>query len=576
MKLPANVGFLHFFKAKILNKLLLATWLNRTLKTKVLLVVMAAVLITTAVTVSVSLYIMKRNIRALIGDQQYAVLNMIAVALDESFNSRRVALHGMAQGLPASALHDNAQLQQYLSEHSILSNVFSNVLVVAADGELVANHASTAMVGKINFADRQYMRRTLQLRQGIISEPFRSQISGLAVVVMTEPVFDATGKVVLVLVGSINLHEANFLNHYSTLKVGKSGFVFILTSRGIVVDLPDRSRILQPVDQAGGRSETTERALAGFQGSTEGWLRNGQPGLFSYKRIQSTDWIIGSVYLQDEAFAPVRDIQRRAILMSLVLALVAGTLAWIIMSRLMNPLHRLHRHIQKIRTGKIYEEVPQHYRQDEIGDLGNAFNALMRERCDAAMELDQARVNLERLNKTLERLALEDDLTGLANRRRFDLALQEEFGRAMRGGFSLALIMIDVDYFKQYNDIYGHQAGDQCLRKVGRAIKSQQTRMGDLMARYGGEEVAILLPGSDQPGALAVAERVLVAVRQLNLKHEGNPTRIVTISAGVAALIPLRDVDPADELLRLADRALYLAKQQGRDRVCCSSELPPN
>jgi len=554
--------------------LLLAAWFNRTLKTKVILVVMAAVLVTTAVTVSVSLYIMKRNIRTMIGDQQYVVLNMITVAIDESFSSRQVALHGLAEGLPMAALHDYAQLQQYLIMHRSLANVFSNMLVVSANGELVADLASTAAVGKMNFADREYMRRTLQLRQGVISEPFRSQISGLAVVVMTEPVFDATGKVVLVLVGSINLHDANFLKHYSNLKIGKSGFVFILTSHGIIVDLPDRSRILQPVDQAGGRSDATNRALAGFQGSTEGLLRNGQSGLFSYKRIESTDWIIGSVYLQDDAFAPVREIQRRAILMSLVLALVAGALAWFIMWHLMNPLHRLHRHIQKIRSGQFYEEVPLHCRQDEIGDLGKAFNALMRERHNAAMELDQARVNLESMNKTLARLALEDDLTGLGNRRRFDQALQEEFGRAVRGGLSLALIMLDVDHFKQYNDIYGHLAGDQCLRKVGRAIKSQQTRPGDLMARYGGEEIAILLPGSDHDGALAVAERVLVAVRELNLMHDGNPGGIVTISAGVAAFIPERDRDSADKLLRLADRALYMAKQLGRDRVCSSSELP--
>jgi diguanylate cyclase (GGDEF)-like protein len=302
--------------------------------------------------------------------------------------------------------------------------------------------------------------------------------------------------------------------------------------------------------------------------------RNNHPALFSFKRMQTTDWIIGSIYLREEAFLPIRDMQKKALLVSLSLALVAGWLAWLIMSRLIDPLHRLHGHIQKIRAAKTYDEVPLSYREDEIGDLGSAFNSLMRERKDAEIELDQARLNLESMNKALERLALEDDLTGLANRRQFDLSLQEEFSRAMRNGDSLGLVMVDVDHFKQYNDIYGHLAGDQCLRKVGRVIKGQQTRPGDLMARYGGEEVAILLPGADEAGAMAVAERIRISVRQLGLLHEGNEAGIVTISAGVSAFVPIRDIDAADKLMRAADKALYLAKSEGRDRVRSSSDLP--
>lgn len=554
---------------------MLATWLNWTLKTKIILVVMATVLVTTAVTVSVSLYIMKRDIKTLIGEQQYNVLKIIAVAIDESFKGRRIALHGLAQDWPKAAISDRARLQEYLRMRSGLTDIFGNLLVVNASGELVADYFNTALSGTINFADRDYIRSTLKRKQGLISAPFRSQLSGHPVVVVTEPVFDAMGKVALVLVATIDLQKTNFISHYTMLKVGQSGFIFILSAQGILIDHPDRSRILHQVDQVGGTSEKTNRALAGFEGSTEGMMRTGQPGLFSFKRIESTDWIIGSVYLQDEAFAPLREIQHRALLVSLGLALVAGALAWLVMSHLMNPLHRLHRHIQKIRKSEIYDEVPLHSHHDEIGDLGSAFNALMRERRNAAMELDQARVNLESMNRTLERLALEDDLTGLANRRRFDLALLEEFSRAMRNGDSLALIMIDVDHFKQYNDIYGHLAGDQCLRSLGKTIKAQQTRKNDVMARYGGEEIAILLPGTQHEGAIVVAERILGAVRELTMTHAGNPGGIVTISAGVAAFVPQRDMDAADELLRLADRCLYLAKQRGRDRVCWSGDLPP-
>lgn len=538
------------------------------------MVVVAAVLVTTAVIVSVSLYIMKRDIKNLISDQQYTTIKMIATALDESFHTRRIALRSLSQGLPAPAQRDHQQLQTYLASHTSLTDMFFNFSVFDSNGELIANFIDKSAVGKFNVAEREYMRRTLEQKRGVISEPLRSQISQRAVVLMTEPVLDDRGDVAMVFVGSVDLQQANFLGQFTNAKVGKSGFIYILTSKGIIVDHVDKGRILQHANSAGGKSGGTESALAGFEGSMEGVNRTSQPALFSFKRMTSTDWIIGSIYMKDEAFAPVRDIQNKALLVSLSLALIAGWLAWLIMSVLIDPLHQLNGHIQKIRAAKTYDEVPLAYRDDEIGDLGSAFNALMRERKDADQELDQARINLESMNKTLERLALEDDLTGLANRRQFDLSLQEEFSRAMRNGDSLALVMIDVDHFKQYNDIYGHLAGDQCLRKLGRVIKAQQNRPGDLMARYGGEEVAILLPGADEAGAMAVAERIRIAVRQLGLLHEGNDAGIVTISAGVSAFVPIRDVDAADKLMRAADKALYLAKSQGRDCIRSSSDLP--
>lgn len=553
-----------------MNNLLRVKW---TLKAKVIMVVVAAVLVTTAVIVAVSLTIMQRDIKVLIGAQQYTTIKMIATALDESFNTRRVALRSLSQGLPPEGRHDAHQLQVYLASHTSLTEMFFNLSVFDSNGQLVANFNDTSAIGRFNVADREYMRRTLELKHGVISEPLRSQISKRAIVLMTEPVFDDSGNIAMVFVASIDLQQANFLGQFTNTRIGRTGFIYIITSKGIIVDHVDKARILQHVDHVGGKSGGTEQALAGFEGSMEGLSRSNQPALFSFKRMKTVDWIIGSIYLREEAFVPVRDMQNKALLVSLSLAALAGWLAWLIMSRLIDPLLRLHGHIQKIRTSKTYDEVPLSYRDDEIGDLGSAFNSLMRERKDAEMDLDQARVNLESMNKALERLALEDDLTGLANRRQFDLSLQEEFSRAMRNGVSLALVMIDVDHFKQYNDIYGHLAGDQCLRKVGRVIKAQQTRPGDLMARYGGEEVGILLPGADEAGAMAVAERIRLAVRQLGLLHEGNDAGIVTISAGVSAFVPIRDIDAADKLMRAADKALYLAKAQGRDRICSSSEL---
>lgn len=532
--------------------------------------VVMAVLVTTAVTISVALYIMKRDIKDLIGEQQFSALKNISVAINESFYNRHVALRALAQGLPNSAIAHPEQLQEYISQHSSLTEIFRNFLVIRPDGELLANYINTSLVGKVNFTGREFMQRTLKERRGIISRPFYSNIIDRPVVAMTEPVFDAQGNIVLIFAGAVDLRQDSFISGYSSLKFGKSGFMFILTQDGMIVNHPNPARLLQPVDQ----QSDIGRALDGFEGSIEGLTHEGEPALFSFTRIQGVDWIVGSVFLEQDAFEPIREIQHQALLVTLALAIGFGLLAWIIMSRLLNPLHRLHQHIQKIHAAKIYDEVPLDYRKDEIGDLGSAFNALMRERRDAEVELKQARIHLESMNKTLERLALEDDLTGLSNRRRFDMALHEEFSRAMRTAQPLALVMIDVDHFKQFNDIYGHVAGDDCLSKVGRLIRAHQSRPADVMARYGGEEVAVLLPDTDLMGALEVAERIRLAVRQLAIVHAGNPVGIVTVSAGVAAFVPERELDEPDQLLRLADSALYFAKQQGRDRVCSTQNLP--
>ncbi|MBB3122202.1 sensor domain-containing diguanylate cyclase [Pseudoduganella violacea] len=191
-------------------------------------------------------------------------------------------------------------------------------------------------------------------------------------------------------------------------------------------------------------------------------------------------------------------------------------------------------------------------------------------RIQAEAELVKARDSLEALNQTLERLAMQDGLTGLANRRQFDTSLSSEFSRAMRDASSLALIMIDVDCFKQYNDIYGHAAGDECLRAIGKVVSDSKHRPGDLAARYGGEEMAVLLPGADVDGAMRVAENIRAAIAALKLEHTGNSTGLVTVSAGVEAFAPARLRSEPIDLVIAADKALYQAKHSGRNKVCIS------
>jgi len=168
----------------------------------------------------------------------------------------------------------------------------------------------------------------------------------------------------------------------------------------------------------------------------------------------------------------------------------------------------------------------------------------------------------------LRQMVFIDGLTGVANRRCFDERLSTEWRRAARSASPLALLMLDVDHFKRYNDRYGHQAGDECLRRVASAIKGALLRPGDLVARYGGEEFACILPATDFAGAMAMATVMEQRVRGLQIEHaDSDVCPVVTLSVGVALGMPQPDSDPVG-LLALADAQLYRAKHSGRGRAC--------
>jgi diguanylate cyclase (GGDEF)-like protein len=174
---------------------------------------------------------------------------------------------------------------------------------------------------------------------------------------------------------------------------------------------------------------------------------------------------------------------------------------------------------------------------------------------------------LQLANEALSRLSFLDALTGLANKRRFDEALSNEWRRAQRSGTPLALAMADVDGFKAYNDAFGHPQGDRCLAAIAGVLARSVGRAGDLAARYGGEEFVVLLPGVDRPSALQVAEAIRRGVAALAIPHPASPTgSVVTISLGVAACVPAQG-SPMASLVSEADAALYRAKQAGRNRT---------
>jgi diguanylate cyclase (GGDEF)-like protein len=193
--------------------------------------------------------------------------------------------------------------------------------------------------------------------------------------------------------------------------------------------------------------------------------------------------------------------------------------------------------------------------------------AAMQRITDMRERLVEATRELAGINASLREQSSQDSLTGIPNRRSFDAAFEQEWHHAARSGQPLALIMGDVDHFKRYNDTYGHQRGDECLKAVASAMRTAARRKVDMVARYGGEEFAMLLPDTPAVSALLVAGRVLEAVRALRLPHQTSPTSDhVTMSLGVCAALPHEDIPP-HELVKVTDRALYDAKSKGRNQA---------
>jgi diguanylate cyclase (GGDEF)-like protein len=227
--------------------------------------------------------------------------------------------------------------------------------------------------------------------------------------------------------------------------------------------------------------------------------------------------------------------------------------------------------LDKVKAFKLgaVDYITKPFQQEEVLARVNTHLTIRR----LQQELQAQKTALEQANLELQRLATLDSLTKVANRRRLDEYLQREWRRAARERTSLSLILCDIDYFKDYNDHYGHQAGDDCLQQVAEAISKAVKRPGDLVARYGGEEFTVILPHTSIEGAVQVAHFIQNNLQELKIVHSySQVNEYITLSIGVACLVPHPQKLP-EQLISLADSALYEAKKQGRNRIVLNNDL---
>jgi diguanylate cyclase (GGDEF)-like protein len=402
-------------------------------------------------------------------------------------------------------------------------------------GLFVADASGAILMGSglsphaYSVADRDYFiyHRDHADHGAYVGAPLRGRASGADIFTVSRRLNDAGGGFAGVVVASINI--AYFERFYDSFDIGKHGLIILGLNSGVTLarrPLLDSS-VGKDLRQVPIFRDHVTREQAGVV--TTASTVDGVERINSFQHLKQYPVFVAAALSKQEVLAGWRDDM-------MLHSLGVATLGLLLVL------------------------------------LGGKLIGQIRLRIAAEHELLSARDALDTMNRTLQRLALEDELTGLANRRQFELILSGEFTRAMRNAASLALIMIDVDFFKHYNDLYGHPAGDDCLRRIGQVLLSFGNRSGDLYARYGGEELAVLLPGADVAGAIQVAEKIRLAVRALNMAHAGNPPGMVTISLGVAAFAPVRAGDFSKTLVQSADNALYAAKKQGRDRTCSQAD----
>jgi len=376
---------------------------------------------------------------------------------------------------------------------------------------------------------------------------------GKVVMVLAVPVHGSGGRVVGGLAARLNFHTVDETLQQNTPSHAR---VYFVTASGHPVIGTDVRSALQmrrqiPADALRQLSQA-DRRLVEYQSL------DGTPVVGALRRVLRVPWSVVAEMPTAAAYEQVARLRNWALLIVTLVVLVVGALAYGLGLLIVRPLERLRTGAAKVASGDLFVDLPN-ISGGEVGYLTEVFNNMVQRLRKNREELYAAAESLHRKNEELERLSITDGLTGLFNRRHLMQTLEGEVRRAQRQKHPFAILMVDVDHFKKYNDSHGHQAGDEVLRRVGVLLK-EATRDVDCAARYGGEEFVVLLTDTTLAGGTDAAQRI-----RRQLAHEVFPGGPVTLSIGVAEFP--EHGETVEAVIASADAALYRAKRDGRDRV---------
>lgn len=354
------------------------------LKSRIAIAVVLSTVVTTAMVTWAAIRVVQEGVEASISAAQFALTERIAGEIDQGFRNRTLALDHLANDFPPDSFGDANVLTNFLQRHRPQEGLFDDLLVFNAAGAMLASMGLPAAAAenakKLRGTERAYFNDTLRLQRGVISAPLRSAVTQRPLVLMTAPVRDVRGALRLVLVASVPLTAASFLTNQQGTRVDHGGRLFIVTTQGQFVLHPDAAHILGHVTDLPDINTALTRALQGFEGVMRSATASGEQNLYSFKRLQSTNWIVAVMYPEAEAFAPIREVVRNAVLVAVILTVLFGPLSWWFAHWQVAPLNKLRLRMQRGGAQPTLVDPATEYAADEIGDLTRAFDRLMRDR----------------------------------------------------------------------------------------------------------------------------------------------------------------------------------------------------
>jgi diguanylate cyclase (GGDEF)-like protein len=459
----------------------------------------------------------------------------------------------LAAGLPESSAGSAGACQAPFGRMVADLPWLKRMTVLDPAGRSICSSATPMLARAV--ADRAYFREALARRDFVVSDYVVSRLTFEPVIVAAMPRMagSAVDSVVAAVIdiGWLSKLVAEAADHSSSQ-------VFLMDRGGTVI-----AAYPEPKDWVGKSLSNRTKFWSEMQGAAgvvESTSFDGEPRIVGHARIAATGAVLAVMRSRSDVLAGANERAAGALGKIIVVAALCFVLVWLGGEHLvLRPIAALTRSAGRIGTGDLAERVETIGLAPELARLGAAFNTM-------AGQLAEQDAKLRQANACLTELASKDGLTGLANRRRFDEQIELEWRRVARLRKSMALLIVDVDHFKKFNDRYGHIEGDACLRQIARVLQDASRRPGDVAGRMGGEEFAILLPAAGLDDAVKIAESIRGRILALDIEHLDSPQGRVTVSIGVAAATAQRRTT-LSAVLDEADAALYRAKRAGRNCV---------